>query len=1285
MPAGSAAKLRCWNIRSKLEKILIISTAIACIIIIILAILLSNKPAHEVSPSCDTTVCLNEAAKVAQYIDSKIDPCENFYQFACGNFLKRSHGDESYRFTNQLEDIGKREALEIYMELPNKNDHFMVKMAKKLFESCINENALVNENLRSIKESIADAGGWPVLEGDKWDERKFDWLKSTYKLRKLGYHFSAFLDLTVEPEADSYLLKVKLPDVFDYSSLTFNKLDFMVETALIFGAADRSKVESEMKETLDFLQALQLEVHTHYNLGNFSVYTVGRYQQKYGALDWIQFLNNLTEPVLKVKRNDTVIFPSPLTLKSWIDLIQRTPKRIQANYFMWIVIEKCLQYLPDKFLNYHNAWWKKKITIQEKCLERIHDKFTPNPIDILCDRRYLPAEKRHHLEQFIETVKTELVKVMQNIKGTSDENRKKMVEKAKNVKIVIGQPEDYFVNKILDDIAVDVPETKDVSFLGLIAQANRNKQSFLYSTVVNSNSRQYDKWYVKSAAQLPIYNVEDNVLYVSTLVTENFIYDENRPDYLNYGVLGVAIGQQLSTLPFVGFGKYLTTLNETLYCIKEAQKPFKVTLDNFLASRVAQYALGTEISYSAYEANIKDERNLPLIGTKYTSKQNFWISTASILCEPLNRYSAMHPSVVSGMVSGFIRNHPQFSNDFKCAIGSKMNPATSVWKRMSEFWEKSTQTQRLLIISLIALIALVIILIGTIVHYRTLLIWSCHDVTCVHEASRIIKRTNMEAKPCTEFYKFACKNSYKYIDESEDQRIAELHNFLYENDVNDTDTLKLSKILYKKCITEMNSELSAVVKNGIKLFDGWPILEEKSSDKFNWVDSVYKVQSLGIPLDIFLGITIDLDSFNTTVLKVSVPQFDKVSTFENNQKTWRQISIDLGARESLVENAISETKMFLEKRNDNKLEYTVVTINDLQLECGNLNWVHFIEKFVGFNNYTSSTTLIAADMPSINKRLRLLSSTPRHILANYLMWKVMENLESFSVKFKDNNSHKQFCAKTLSQALNFKVSDIVNTKSRQFKIKTEMVKSLAKNIVNTYIISLKANRRAYIDVESFTDKLENVTLIVGPGNIDIQGIKLNSYNNLTFLELVLQCNRLKNNWLFSKLENQYLKPWHVDYTLEPKYYQRYNTLYVPSSMTIDSVFNEVRPNYINYGSLGPLIAYPLTKFVHENLVEKEIWRNQITCFEKMNLSHASETLTHVVSVRESRTAYEAWMRNHRREQKLIHVDLDPAQLFWISAAPTLCKTSSPSLLSEISEFNYDFRCPQTSGICKLTL
>ena len=83
----------------------------------------------------------------------------------------------------------------------------------------------------------------------------------------------------------------------------------------------------------------------------------------------------------------------------------------------------------------------------------------------------------------------------------------------------------------------------------------------------------------------------------------------------------------------------------------------------------------------------RNGQELKLPGLDYSPKQMFWISAAEAWC---SKYSpeSLTSLITSGSHSpnefrilGSLSNMPEFSTDFNCPIGSKMNPENkcSVW------------------------------------------------------------------------------------------------------------------------------------------------------------------------------------------------------------------------------------------------------------------------------------------------------------------------------------------------------------------------------------------------------------------------------------------------------------------------------------------------------------------------------------------------------------------------------------------------------------------------------
>lgn len=138
-----------------------------------------------------TPGCINTASSILNRIDSDVQPCDDFYEFACGKFIRDvtvTIPDEKLTvdtFSTIADEI-EIQLKTIINEPIRANESRAFILAKRLNASCMNRTAVEALGLQPMKEILDSYGGWPVTKGDEWDEKSWDWIETIGKMRRTG-------------------------------------------------------------------------------------------------------------------------------------------------------------------------------------------------------------------------------------------------------------------------------------------------------------------------------------------------------------------------------------------------------------------------------------------------------------------------------------------------------------------------------------------------------------------------------------------------------------------------------------------------------------------------------------------------------------------------------------------------------------------------------------------------------------------------------------------------------------------------------------------------------------------------------------------------------------------------------------------------------------------------------------------------------------------------------------------------------------------------------------------
>ena len=61
------------------------------------------------------------------------------------------------------------------------------RLAKSMYQSCMNREKIEEKGLAPLTDVLKRMGGWPLLEGDSWNQDGFKWFDMVNRFREEGF------------------------------------------------------------------------------------------------------------------------------------------------------------------------------------------------------------------------------------------------------------------------------------------------------------------------------------------------------------------------------------------------------------------------------------------------------------------------------------------------------------------------------------------------------------------------------------------------------------------------------------------------------------------------------------------------------------------------------------------------------------------------------------------------------------------------------------------------------------------------------------------------------------------------------------------------------------------------------------------------------------------------------------------------------------------------------------------------------------------------------------------
>ncbi|XP_057336186.1 neprilysin-2-like [Microplitis mediator] len=646
-----------------------------------------KPPAHK----CDEATCvigrLESAAQIMKHRDTTINPCDNFYRYVCGNF-EVPEVSSSPEYLEAIKDMLLNTMIGLEAVF---TEYKPFQLIEELHDTCMNDSARGPQDLGTLKESILWLGGWPLAEGDKWKEDDFDWMEMVKKSKLLGYNINYLLDwnpeVVFDGEHQHVIFKLfTAPTFFEFmmssddDHQTYKK--YMAEVVKLLDV--EGDVTEELNKVFEFEKKISdlTEEANSDDDEKEEIKSIEALKEKVPSFDWDDFIVNTLTSFMDVDDVPVIEASDPDTLTKLIDLIKNTPKRVQANYIIWRMIQYSAPYLTTEIREKQKEFWDEIGYVgapHEKDCEELAKHYMNEAVEYFFLEQY--KEDREVLINIAQSIKNQLIKMMKDSTTLTAE------EKEKGVKIITDMPVTIGPSAIFDDPSkleklYENAKIYPDNYLKTLLRMNTFRLSLDYSNDFNKNFYRSEE----QGGDIGEPDNFENQIYIPTKILDSLIFDNERPMYMNYAAAGMSIAramfesiQDLGVLKDKVLTEQVICFSSILGNISDPETHIPVIHEG--ASGIAAQYIGFRAAYNAYKDYVAENgAELPLPEVPYTPEQLFWISfvepfcSANVETEDDENVEGTSLKLLEFTLMKVLANIPEISTDFACPAGTPINP-----------------------------------------------------------------------------------------------------------------------------------------------------------------------------------------------------------------------------------------------------------------------------------------------------------------------------------------------------------------------------------------------------------------------------------------------------------------------------------------------------------------------------------------------------------------------------------------------------------------------------------
>ena len=480
------------------------------------------------------------------YIDSTTSPCENFYQYAIGNWQANNPVPETesrWMAFNILNEENRKKLLKIVDDVAqndNAKQGTEEQMIRDFYRSGMDTLSIESKGIIEINDLLtridnsSNITDIQVLFGDLApigiNTPIGLYISADSKNSKMNTVYAGQSGLNL-PDRDYYLNDN--PKFQDIRSSYKNHINKMMEMAGDSSSPGQAILDLETAiAQISWSRLERRDPNKRYNKKNL--------------IDWDNSLSIIDVQSILTNRGfgafDTIIVSQPSFFESLNSLLENQPVSTWKSYMKWNVVSSFASYLNQSIVEERFSFYSKKLRGTQMMKPREERVFSvingslAEPLGKLFVKSYFDEESKQYMSNMIENLRSAYRERINDLSWMSAETKEKALKKLNAFTYKIGYPDEW---RDYSELAI-----KANSYVQNIIQVRK----FGYNRMLEKLGKPVDKseWYMSPQMVNAYYSSSNNEIVFPAGILQPPFFHKTFDHAINYGGIGAVIGHEFS-------------------------------------------------------------------------------------------------------------------------------------------------------------------------------------------------------------------------------------------------------------------------------------------------------------------------------------------------------------------------------------------------------------------------------------------------------------------------------------------------------------------------------------------------------------------------------------------------------------------------------------------------------------------------------------------------------------------------------------------------------------------